>query len=270
MRRHFPYKKIVTAVILLAASVSLLNLTGKPKDGPSFWESLFERAVRPFYSVYSAIRLKMDDCAAAFADKSDLIRKNAVLEKESQSVDVLRARLAELESENARLRDLLQFREDTPAKYTAAKVIGRNPSKWFSTISISLGAADGVQVDDPVVSRSGLIGRVISVLGSSSTVLLLPDPESGVGAIVEGSRDYGVAVGGSGPDELVLRFFSRDANVSPGDKVVTSGIGSKFPAGILIGEVVSVHVPKPGLIKEATVKPASDLEHLEEVMVVHK
>ena len=49
---------------------------------------------------------------------------------------------------------------------------------------------------------------------------------------------------------------------------MTSGVGSKFPAGILIGEVASVSIPKPGLVKEAVVKPASDLDHLEEVMVL--
>lgn len=270
MRRHFPYRKLVISIVLLAASVSLLNLTGKPKEGPSFWESLFAGITRPFYGAVAAIRDKISLYSAAFADKSKLIAENEGLKKDFESVEVLQARLAELESANARLKDLLQFKEDTPAKYTAAKVIGRNPSKWFSTVSIALGAADGVQPDAPVVSRSGLIGRVLSVDAKESTVLLLTDPESGVGATVEGSRDYGVVLGGNGPDTLLMQFFSRDAAVAPGDRVVTSGIGSKFPAGILIGEVVSVYVPKPGLVKEATVKPAADMNHLEEVMVVQK
>jgi rod shape-determining protein MreC len=270
VRRHFPYKKIITAVVLLAASVSFLNITGKPEDGSSFWESLFLKMARPFYGACSAVRFQLSFLSAAFANKDDLIRKNEELEKEFETVDVLRARLEELESENARLKDLLDFRETTPAEYKVAKVLGRNPNKWFSTLSISLGALDGVRADDPVVSRSGLVGRVLTIYDRMSTVLLLTDPESGVGAIVEGSRDYGVVVGGSGPATLILRLFSRDANVNPGDRVVTSGIGSKFPAGILIGEVVSVHIPKPGLIKEATVRPASDLDHLEEVMVVQK
>lgn len=270
MRRQFPYKKIVVAAILLAASVALLNVTGKPQEGPWFWESLFAGISRPFYGAVSVVRDKVDLFKAAFADKTRLMAENDQLKKDFESVDVLQARLQELESENSRLKDLLQFKENTPAKYTAAKVIGRDPSKWFSTMAISLGTADGVAADDPVVSRSGLIGRVISAGDRESAVLLLTDPESGVGAAVEGSRDYGVVVGGNGPDTLVMQFFSRDAQVVAGDKVVTSGIGSKFPAGILIGEVVSVYVPKPGLVKEATVKPATDMNHLEEVMVVLK
>lgn len=270
MRRHFPYKKIVTAVLLLAASVALLNLTGKPEGGPSFWGSAFSRISRPLYSAYSKLKLDVAYYSAAFANKNDLIRRNGELSKELDTVEMLRSRLTELESENARLKGLLQFQETTPGNYRVAKVFGRNPNKWFSTIDISLGSNDGVQIDDPVVSRTGLVGRVLYTDKRTSTVLLLTDPESGVGGTIEGARDYGVVVGGAGPDVLVLRFFSRDADVKPGDKVVTSGMGSKFPAGLLIGEVTSVYIPRPGLIKEATVKPASDLDHLEEVMVVKK
>lgn len=270
MRRHFPYKRVFTAVILLAASVALLNLTGKPEQGPSFWETAFSRISQPIYAVYSAAKDKIGYYSASFADKSELIRRNEELSGRLDAVEMLEARLNELESENARLKDLLQFQESTPGQYKVAKVFGRNPNKWFSTIDIALGGNDGVAIDDAVVSRTGLVGRILHTDQRTSTVLLVTDPESGVGATVEGTRDYGVLIGGNGPDTLILRFFSRDAVAEAGDRVVTSGMGSKFPAGILIGEVTSVYLPTPGLIKEATVKPASDLNHLEEVMVVKK
>lgn len=268
MRRRFPYVRFITSLVLLAASVALFNFTGKPLDGPSLWETWFTRMAAPFYRAYSSLSLRIRHFLTVFEEKSDLIRQNERLRSEMETLDALRARLAELESENLRLKDLLQFRETTPGRYMAAKVLGRNPNKWFSTLVVSLGSLEGVRVDDPVVSRSGLVGRILTCDERTATVLLLTDPESGVGATVEGSRDYGVVVSGSGPDELLLRLFSRDAEVNPGDSVVTSGLGSKFPAGILIGEVVSVHVPKPGLVKEAVVKPASDFNHLEEVMVI--
>ena len=268
MRRQLPFKRILTAVVVLAASVTLLNLTGKPEQGSSFWESVFARAAQPIYAAYSKVRSQILYYSTSFADKNELERRNEELLSRLDSVEALQARIAELESENSRLKDLLQFQETTPGQYKVAKVFGRNPNKWFSTIDIALGSNDGIMIDDPVVSRTGLVGRVLYTDRRTSTVLLLTDPESGVGATVEGSRDYGVVIGGNGPDTLVLRFFSRDARVEVGDRVVTSGMGSKFPAGLLIGEVTSVYIPTPGLIKEATLKPASDLDHLEEVMVV--
>jgi len=270
VRRQLPYKKVLTAVVLLAASVALMNLTGKPAQGPSFWEAAFSRIAQPVYRAYSKLTLEIEYYKAAFANKNELIRRNEELTKELETVEVLRARIAELESENARLKDLLAFQEANPGQYQVAKVYGRNLNKWFSTIDIAVGQYDGVNVDDPVVSRTGLIGRILYTDKRMSTVLLLTDPESGIGATIEGARDYGVLLGGHGPDTLILRFFSRDAQVKVGDKVVTSGLGSKFPAGILIGEVTSVYIPTPGLIKEATVKPSSDLNHLEEVMVLKR
>ena len=113
-----------------------------------------------------------------------------------------------------------------------------------------------------------MVGRILELGDNVSTVLLLTDPESGVGAVAQRSRDLGVVLGGGGPQTLIARFFSKDADVQVGDRIVTSGMGSKFPDGLLIGEVVSVSVPQPGLVKEAVVKPSADFEHLEEVMVI--
>lgn len=270
MRRQFPYKKIITLAILLAASVSLMNLTGRPQDGPSFWGSLFHSASKPVISLYSTLRSRFGIVGTAFSDKQELVRQKEELEGQLGVLQYLQARLIEVEAENARLRELLEFEKTTPASYEVAKVYGRDPSKWFSSVSISIGSSEGIQPDAAVVSQAGLVGRILSLGDHVSTVLLLTDPESGVGAVVQRSRDLGVVLGGGGPDTLTARFFSKDADVEVGDRIVTSGMGSKFPGGILIGEVISVQSPQPGLVKEATIRPSADLEHLEEVMVVGK
>jgi rod shape-determining protein MreC len=270
VRRQFPYKKIITLAILVAASVSLMNLTGRPQDGPSFWGSLFQKASLPVAGFWSGLRSKFDVIGTAFADKEELLRQKETLEAQLGVLAYLESRLVEVEAENARLRELLKFKDTATGSYQVAEVFGREPSKWFSSVSISIGSLDDVQPDAAVVSQDGLVGRILSVGDHVSTVLLLTDPASGVGALVQRSRDLGVVLGGEGPDILTARFFSRDADVQVGDIIVTSGMGSKFPGGILIGEVISVQVPQPGLFKEATVKPSADFEHLEEVLVVAK
>jgi len=267
VRRLFPFRKMVLALILVAASVFLMNVTGRPASGPSFWEVVFWRCAEPVSSVYSKSRGFFNALSLAFQSKEALTRENQKLREELVALESLRAKLAELESENERLKDLLGFKEETPGEYRAAKVIGRETSKWFSTVTISLGEEDGILLDAPVVSRTGLLGRVLSVGPKSAKVLLLTDAESGVGAVVGRSREYGILFGGHGPDRLVLRLFSKEADVSVGDQVLTSGMGSKYPQGIPIGEVVEVYVPGPGLVKECLVKPFSDFSHLEEVLV---
>ncbi len=268
MRRQFSYKKIITMALLVAASVFIMNLTGKPAEGLSFWESCLYRLGSPVFSVYGTAKDRYVTWASAFEEKALQRAEIDRLTSELRAIESLRAQLSEAKKENRRLKDLLGFIDDSPGKYEVARVVGRNPSKWFSTIGISKGAKDGVAVDCAVVSQSGLVGRVISTEDRYSTVLLVTDPESGVGALVDRSRDFGVALGGHGPDTLIFQLFSKETDVLEGDKIMTSGVGSKYPPGLLIGEVVSVYVPRPGLVKEAIVKPATDLEHLEEVMVV--
>lgn len=268
MRRRFQYQKIIILAVLVAASVTLMNVTGKPQDGPSFWGSLFQKASKPVGSAYLALKSRFQALTVAFADKEALIRKNQELETSLRQLRVLEAKLQEVEAENERLRDLLGFQEHSPGEYRVVEVYGRDPSKWFSSVSIAAGREQGIEPDAAVVSEAGLVGRVLSVGENESTVLLLTDPESGVGAVVQRSRDLGVVLGGGGPQSLTARFFSKDADVRVGDRIVTSGMGSKFPEGLLIGEVVSVRIPQPGLVKEAIVKPSVDFEHLEEVMVV--
>jgi rod shape-determining protein MreC len=268
VRRHFPYKKIIVLAVLVAASVTLMNVTGKPQDGPSFWGSLFQRAAKPVAGAYLALKARVEALGTAFADKEALLRANEELEAQLGRLRELESRLFEAEAENERLRDLLGFQDTSPGEYRVAEVYGRDPSKWFSSVSITAGRDQGIQPDAAVVCQAGLVGRILALGDNESTVLLLTDPESGVGAVVQRSRDLGVVLGGGGPNTLTARFFSKDADVQVGDLIVTSGMGSKFPEGLLIGEVVLVSVPQPGLVKEAVVKPSADFEHLEEVMVV--
>jgi len=270
LRRLFPYKKVVLAILLVAASVFLMNITGSSQDSPSFWERILRQCMEPFVNLFSALMERASAYAALLESKQELMEENEDLRKKLGSLELLLAQLKDVQQENQRLRELLEFKDQLPGEYKGGDVIGRNPSKWFCTITVGLGADDGVEVDDPVISRSGLVGRIMKVDEEQADVLLLTDPESGVGALVARSRDYGVVVGGSGSDLLTMTFFSKDADVQEGDIVVTSGIGSLYPPGLLIGEVTEVYVPQPGLIRECHIRPATDFDHLEEVLVMMK
>ncbi len=267
MRRSLPYKLMVLCLVAVLVSVSLMNITGRPRQGLSFWERIWLSLVSRVSLAFDAAYSWGESLVSGFSSKQNLFEENKRLKQELSIIDSLEARINELEAEVSRLKKLLDFQEQTSEKYVAARVTGRTPSKWFSTLVVSVGKGQGVYPNAPVISRSGLVGRVISVADDWSVVLLLTDPESSVGAVVAGSRDHGIVSGGSSRPFLSMQFFSRDAQVKPGDKVVTSGMGSFYPAGILIGEVESVSLPKPGLVKVARVRPATDFDHLEEVLV---
>jgi rod shape-determining protein MreC len=122
----------------------------------------------------------------------------------------------------------------------------------------------------PVATDEGLIGKITTVSDSVSIVLLVSDENCRVAAKVEGSREQGIVSGERVTTGLTpflnLNFLSKQADLKPGQKVYTSGVGGVFPSGLLIGVVKTFRVRE--LDGQAQLTPAVDLSHLEDVFVV--
>jgi rod shape-determining protein MreC len=178
--------------------------------------------------------------------------------------------LQNLALENNQLRRALQYRERSAFKLVPARIIARDASTWWSTIKVDKGSNDGVKADQPVLTEDGLVGKTTVVAGNASTVLLISDENCGVAATVEGTRERGMVRGtrtstATAPD-LNLNFLSKLADLKPGQKVYSSGVGGVFPSGVLIGEVKEFMVePLEGT---ATIIPSVDLSTLEDVFIV--
>jgi len=179
------------------------------------------------------------------------------------------ARLAELETENQRLRALVNMQQVLgQEKIIAARVIGVNTSPVARTIRVNVGSSAGVKIGDAVVSGVGLVGRVSTVVTGYAIVRLIVDGSSAVDAVIRRSRARGI-VRGQGEDEACsLDYLVRTADVEVGDEVVTSGIGGVFSAGLKVGRIASVTSPSVGPFREAVLQPEVDFQTLEEVLVV--
>ncbi|HEY3248070.1 MAG TPA: rod shape-determining protein MreC [bacterium] len=193
----------------------------------------------------------------------DNARLRAQVEELSRQVSLLR----EDALSSRRLEQLLGIRPFAPGRTVAARVIARDPARWFNSLLIDRGARDGVRRNDPVLSADGVVGRVIEVTPTASRVLLISDSRSAVGVIVQRSRDAGV-VEGKGGATLQLNYLSREATVRVGDIVVTSGLGGVFPRGLVIGRVARMIREEGALLQEAVIEPASPLDRLEELLVI--
>ena len=121
-----------------------------------------------------------------------------------------------------------------------------------------------------VLTEDGLVGKTTTVARNAATVLLISDENCRVAANIEGTRDQGIVSGerasGSGMPLIGIRFLSKMANLKPGQKVYSSGVGGVYPSGILIGGVKEFKVKE--LEGYASVAPAVDLTNLEDVFVV--
>ena len=119
----------------------------------------------------------------------------------------------------------------------------------------------------PVVNEQGWVGRINSVTDTTSQVLLITDPSSTVNAILQASRLTGI-INGSLGSHPVMGFIPQGTEVGAGEIALTSGLGSNFPKGISIGQVVEVRQRDINVVQEAVVRPAVDFGRLEFVMVI--
>jgi rod shape-determining protein MreC len=174
--------------------------------------------------------------------------------------------------ENERLKKLLDFTKDVSYKTIPARVVARDPSVWFNTVIINRGSLDGVDLDMPVVTPEGIVGRVVGVGPVSAQVMLLTDERSAAGAVVGqlGSSNAIGSVRGYGKNGLLeMRYVSGLETVNVGDYVVTTGQDKIYPPGLNVGAVVEVKQGTTTTPHTIYVKPGARLDSLEEVAVLN-
>ncbi|HSD65102.1 MAG TPA: rod shape-determining protein MreC [Vicinamibacteria bacterium] len=174
--------------------------------------------------------------------------------------------------ESGRLRELLELRRALPMETVAAEVVARDGVPWFRTLTLDKGESDGVALDAPVMSPTGVVGRVFAVGPHAARVQVLLDRDSGAGVLVERSRVPGVVSGqvsgqASGAEDLVLEYVPERSDVVVGDVVVTSGFDRIYPKGLVVGRVRYVGKGS-GLFRDIRVEPSARFDRLEAVLVV--
>ena len=194
-------------------------------------------------------------------------QQNRELQQQLQQLELEQVRLQQDAEQARRLQALLGFKEQFIDKTLAAQVIATSGSEQSRTVYLDKGSEDGVAQDMAVISRDGIVGKVSQVFRHTSQVLLINDQASGVGTILEQSRLQGVLKGRPN-GEVVLDKIMSDEEVKMGDRVLTSGGDQIFPKGLAVGTVAKV--TRGAEFLQVTVKPASALNHLEEVLIIIK
>lgn len=230
----------------------------------------FYKVISPFLSTGSGLKKQITSVSTGLKTLEELERDNAALKVDNRSLKATNQALRDVEHEVNRLRRALGYRERSVFRLVPAEVLTRDASTWWRTVTINRGKADGIEPDQPVVTDEGLVGKTATVGDNVSIVLLISDENCKVACTVEGTREQGIVSGervtGSVSPMLDLNFLSKQANLQPGPKVYTSGVGGVFPSGLLVGVVQSFRVRE--LDGQARVTPAVDMSHLEDVFVV--
>ncbi len=203
-----------------------------------------------------------------YADLRGAKKQNIELQEQVARLQMEQVRLRQDADQAQRLQALLDFKEKFITKTVAAQVIATSGTEQSRLITIDKGSKAGIKPDMAVITPDGIVGKVKDVFGPSSQVLLINDHDSGAGVILEKSRLQGI-VKGTSLGELQINDIMSDEKVEPGEHVITSGGDRIYPKGYSVGTVIAAtpdHDNDPFLVIK--IKPAADLNRLEEVLVI--
>jgi rod shape-determining protein MreC len=282
MYRKQVRRRRAVLLLLVAASLTLLSLyyregNGGPlhgfQDGVSTIfgpiESGADRALKPARDLVNWFQETFDA-----RGENDRLR---------DQVAELRDQLARDQATQQQAKELASLDETLSGGIVpdgtdpvTARVVGRSPTVWYSSVTIDKGSSDGVSVDDPVVAALGLAGKVTQTTPNTAQVTLITDADSAVTARVAPGGATGVVEPDVGnPRDLQLDYLERGTDIAEGQMVVTAGfstgdLGSIFPPGIPIGEITKATPEEQQAYQRVHLEPFADLRDMTFVKVLTK
>ncbi|HVP21388.1 MAG TPA: rod shape-determining protein MreC [Anaerolineaceae bacterium] len=201
-------------------------------------------------------------------DVATLRQLNSELENKVSSLETQLIQLQDQLREAQVLYALLDFARARPENtYVAASVIGRDPVPFLRFIQIDKGTDDGIRHGMPVVTQQGLVGRVDAVTAGAARVQLITDANVNVNVRLQ-SSGVDAMLSGSVTGEVTLNMVPQDVVLKPGELILTSGLGGNYPAGIVVGQVVTVRKRETDLFQTASIQPSVDLTNMPAVLVI--
>ena len=257
--------------LIVLCVISLLLLTFYLREGDT---GPIHSVRGVFMTVTSPVRALGSAAAAPFNALGDIVSNATAsgdtlseLKKKNKELTAQVAELSEAKETAERLEKLVGLKSTYNLESTAARIIGSTGDAWTDAAVIDKGANAGCEVGMAVCSSGGVIGQIVEVSATTSTVRLLSDEQSGISAMVQGSRAQGM-LRGQADGTLRLEYVVADAQVSSGDIIITSGIGGTFPKGLPLGTVASVERSANAVYYTIVVRTASTAENNEEVLVI--
>jgi rod shape-determining protein MreC len=271
-------KRLFILMIGLIVFIALMGITlGRSK---LTWPEKFVNDA--FGTVQGVLYRPVGAVADFFRDLgrlSDVYKENEQLRMTVAQYTQDQIKFNMLEADNKRLQEMLDFTEEQKNmdnySYLIAQVVGSTSNPYEKTITINRGSKNGVKPDMAVRTVDGLVGLVSKVKNFTSTVTLITtlDPNSSKGTPVSASflskpDSFGIIEYDEESNMLQMSKIDEKDKPMNGDKVITSGLSSLFPKGVIIGTVKNSQVGDFGLTYTAIIEPAAKFDHLREVFVI--
>lgn len=200
--------------------------------------------------------------------RNTLLAENASYHEQQLYLKARLQRLEALEKENQRLRHLLKSAARAGDRVLVAKLLQIDPDPFSHRVILDKGAQQGIYQGQPIIDANGVLGQITKVGPTTSVALLLTDVSHAVPVESNRSGVRSIAVGTGKLNQLELRHATSTFDLMPGDLLVTSGLGQRFPAGYPVGRIVDIEKNSALPFVKVTIKPSADLERAREVLLV--
>lgn len=261
------YKSLYTLFFFLTLSFLIMTFYGRKLDQRLIIDRIVLEILSPAHVVTNSIANWISDILEGYIFLVGLAKENNILQKKLAELEAINNHFLEIEKENQRLKNLLEFRKTLPNVIISAQIIGKDATSWFRSILLNKGTRDGVKVNQPVVTHQGLVGKVVRITPSTALVELITDKNSRVAALIQKNRAEAILYGRSSP-VCVMEYLDRDVDAQVGDYVVSSGMGGIFPKGLILGIISKVGKKPYGLFQYVEVTPLVPFSMLEEALIL--
>jgi rod shape-determining protein MreC len=204
----------------------------------------------------------------ALAARAGLLDENERLKSERLLLNSRLQRFLVLEEENRRLRQLLESSSRFEDRVLVAELVAVEVEPFRRQVVINKGTREQVYDGQPVLDAEGIVGQIVHVGPLSSSVLLITDPSHALPVQINRNGLRAIAVGTGQDDALLLEHLPRNSDINPGDLVVTSGLGGRFPRGYPVGTVHDVQLDPGEPFARVTVTPSAQLARSREVLLL--
>jgi rod shape-determining protein MreC len=226
-------------------------------------------AVEPLYRLAGLPVEGMRTLSVAFADRQRLTEQNQRLREDLLLANAKLNRMAAVAEQNEHLKELLDTQRSLDLNVQLARVVGVDLGAYRHRLLLNVGAREGVKPGQPVIDAHGVMGQVIQTLPTTSVVMLITDPNNALPVTIERTGLRVIAYGSREGDRLVLPTIPMAADVKEGDRLLTSGLGGRFPPGFPVGEITRVAPAPTGMFLEAQAQPSADINRSEDVLLLH-
>ncbi len=262
---------LVTAIVAVLITVTFTAMSALGYS--SYIRSGLNVLLTPFRYIADRTGEALEGYKAYITEFNRLKAENKELKAQ---IDTMRNEVQEAEAikaENEQFRKYLELKsERLDYTFENADIVGHGSGNYMTVFTLSKGKNYGIEAGMPIISENGgLIGGITDSGGTWSSASSITDPSSSVGAFVERSLSSGIVsgdytLGRSGLCKMA--YLDDSADIRPGDRIMTSGVGSVYPRGLIIGTVTEVVIDESTRSKYAIIRPLAELNGLSSVMVL--